>query len=68
MTKKKELRERIARLEKLRPHWAQGFTDDSVAVQCATDALQALWDLLGVDNQTDAVKTLTELIQARRGG
>lgn len=48
----RRLRSQLARLEGLRPHWAQGFTDASVAAQVKTaelvrvaaerDALQAL--------------------------
>ena len=53
-----ELRLRIETLEKLRPHWAQGFTSDSEAAQASTAALSQIWELLGVKNQTEAMKKL----------
>lgn len=54
---------RIVALEKLRPHWAKGYTDDGVAAQCATNALQTLWDLLRAKNQTEAVAELHKLLR-----
>lgn len=61
----RELAERLvkhnAALESLRPHWAQGYTDDGVAAQAATAALSELWQELGVSNQTDAVAALRKL-------
>ena len=55
----------IETLEALRPHWAQGYSDDSVAAQATTAALSQLWKLLGVDNQTAAVQRLTDIVEAR---
>jgi len=52
-------------LESARPHWAQGFTSDSMAAQGFSSALTALWKLLEADNQTDAVGKLTALIAER---
>jgi uncharacterized coiled-coil protein SlyX len=52
---------RLADLERLRPHWAQGWTGDSVAAQVQTSALTQLWKLLGVDTQSEAVGKLTRL-------
>lgn len=54
--------ERVAHLEALRPHWAQGYTSDSIAAQCCLDATLALWKLLGVNNQTEAVIRLRKLL------
>jgi len=50
----------LAAVETQRPHWAKGYTDDSVAAQCAAAALSTLWSLLGVTNQTQAVLALQE--------
>ncbi len=50
-------------LEALRPHWAQGYTDDSIAAQTATAALADIWELLGVDNQTAAMQALRRLVE-----
>lgn len=51
-------------VEKLRPHWAQGWTSDGVAAQVSTAALSQLWELLGTTNQTQAVRAVVELKQA----
>lgn len=55
----------IEALETLRPHWAQGYTTDSVAAQVTTGATLQLWDMLGVTNQTDAVSELQALQNER---
>jgi hypothetical protein len=60
-----ELQQTVTRLEKLRPHWAQGFTSDGVAAQVTTNALQQLWDLLGVQDQTQAIQRLKLLLQLK---
>lgn len=60
------LRGDIATLEKLRPHWAQGYSDDSMAAQAATGALSEIYDLLGVKDQTAAVAALKTLLKAKR--
>ena len=49
-------------LENLRPVWAQGWTDDSMAAQSSGNALAELWKLLGVDSQTAAVDRLRTLL------
>lgn len=49
-------------LESLRPHWAQGYSSDSMAAQAATSALAGMWELLGVDNQTSAMQRLRLLV------
>jgi hypothetical protein len=54
----------IASLETLRPHWAKGYTSDSIAAQTATAALSQLWVLLGADNQTQAMMKLRSLTAA----
>jgi hypothetical protein len=60
-----EVTERQAReieaLEKLRPHWANGYTSDSVAAQASTAALSTVWEMLEVRNQTEAVMKLRRL-------
>jgi len=60
-----QLRERVAELEGMvgvleanRPHWAMGYSKDSIAAQCATSALSELWGLLGVTDQTSAVAAI----------
>ena len=50
-------------LEGLRPVWAQGWTDDSMAAQASGNALAQLWEMLGVQNQTQAVATLKALTE-----
>ena len=54
-------RQSVEALEALRPHWAQGYSSDSVAAQAAVSALSELWRLLCVDNQTTAMGRLREL-------
>lgn len=56
------LHTQVERLEALRPHWAQGHSDDSIAAQHATNALNQLWSLLGAKNQTQAVQELSKLV------
>ena len=48
----------VAALESLRPHWAQGYSSDSLAAQSSSAALSQIWTELGVDNQTDAMEVL----------
>lgn len=48
-------------LESLRPHWAQGYSSDSIAAQASTEALVGIWKILGVNDQTSAVVTLKAL-------
>ena len=50
-------------LETLRPLWAQGYSSDSVAAQASSNALAEIWEILGVNNQTDAMEKLRELVQ-----
>ena len=52
----------IAALESLRPLWAQGYTSDSVAAQCASSALASIWAILKVDNQTETMQKLRQLL------
>lgn len=53
---------KIKGYEQLRPIWAQGHTSEAVAAQVHGAALSQIWDLLGVDNQTDAMANLRELL------
>jgi hypothetical protein len=46
---------------KLRPRWAQGYSSDSVAAQCAQNALYAIFKKLGVSTQTEAMQALDEI-------
>lgn len=55
------LRAQVEHLESLRPHWAKGFSSDSIAAQGQTTALNQLWALLGVKDQTAAVDALKKL-------
>jgi hypothetical protein len=52
-------------LERLRPHWAQGYSSDSMAAQASTAALAGIWEILGVSDQTSAVAALKELTAER---
>ena len=52
---------KIEGLEALRPVWAHGWTDDSVAAQTSSNALSQLWEMLGAKDQTQAVAALEEL-------
>lgn len=56
-----QLNERFYNLEKLRPHWAQGYSSDSMAAQTATSALSKLWEKLGARHQTEACQKLDRL-------
>ena len=65
-----ELEGKIARvesandaLEGLRPVWAQGWTNDSMAAQASGNALAQLWKMLGAQDQTQAVATLKALTE-----
>ena len=46
---------------KLRPRWAQGYSSDSVAAQCAQNALYGIFKKLGVSTQTEAMQALEEM-------
>ena len=59
------LREQAKYYEERRPHWAKGYTSDSVAAQAHLDCTVAMWELLGADNQTQAMATLGSLIRLR---
>lgn len=56
------LQAKVAQLEAMRPHWAQGHTNDGVAAQTSYVALNQLWSLLGAKNQTEAVLLLKALV------
>lgn len=55
-----ELTQEIQGLEALRPHWAKGFSSDSVAAQTQAVALSQIWEALGVKDQTSALMKLKE--------
>lgn len=55
------LRQRLEHAEKMRPLWAQGYSSDSVAAQSMAGALHQLWEMLGAENQTQAVGLLRQL-------
>jgi hypothetical protein len=59
------LRSRVTSLEEACPHWARGFTSDSVAAQTYMAAATALWKELGVGNQGEAMEALRELMASR---
>lgn len=65
VTPARTLRERVNALEQMRPHWAKGYSNDSVAAQVTSAALARLWELLGVTSQTDAVATLIKFTEAK---
>lgn len=56
-----EARQSIKALESLRPHWAQGYSSDSMAAQSKTAALSDIWEALGASNQTEAMGRLRKL-------
>lgn len=56
-------RRTIETLEKFRPHWAKGFTADSVAAQSYMNATLGMWEALGVDNQTAAIDRIRQLLE-----
>lgn len=49
-------------LESLRPHWAKGYSSDSIAAQCQTAALNQIWEHLGVADQTACMEKLHQLM------
>ncbi|MGY2429595.1 hypothetical protein [Pseudomonas tolaasii] len=57
-----ELRNKVEALEAMRPHWAKGYTSDSVAAQGQTSALSQVWEALGVNDQTACILKLRALI------
>lgn len=58
----RRLTDSIAALEKLRPHWAQGHTSDSIAAQVNLAATVGMWEALGVSDQTEAMQRIRDLI------
>jgi hypothetical protein len=49
-------------VESLRPNWVKGYTSDSMAAQGATNALQSVWTLLKVKDQTACMLVLQKLL------
>lgn len=60
-----KLKNKIAHLESMRPHWVKGHTSDSVAAQSSYSALSTIWKLLEVENQTQAVTKLKNLLKGK---
>ncbi|MGF9564140.1 hypothetical protein AAIH70_11555 [Neorhizobium sp. BT27B] len=58
----REAEAKIEALEAMRPHWAKGYSSDSIAAQVSAGSLNQVWKLLGVDNQTAAMMKLRELV------
>jgi hypothetical protein len=58
-----ELKRSNEALESLRPHWAKGYSSDSVAAQTSAAALSQIWRILEVDNQTAAIQKLREILK-----
>lgn len=52
------LRELMDVADRMRPHWAQGYSSDSHAAQVTCAALSEVWDMLGVKNQTECMAKL----------
>ena len=59
----KRLSQHLANAEAMRPHWAQGYSTDSIAAQTTAASLNQVWDMLHVTNQTDCIKELTHLLR-----
>ena len=59
-----ELKQQKEYTELMRPHWAQGYSNDSIAAQASTSALADVWDILGVKNQTACMERLRERFEA----
>jgi hypothetical protein len=57
----KKLKARLETEIELRPRWAQGYSSDSVAAQCAQNALYEIFEKLGVTSQTEAMQALDEI-------
>jgi hypothetical protein len=54
---------RLAAAEALRPQWAMGYTDDSMAAQLSTSALTQIYGVLGVTNQTHCMEKLRAILR-----
>ena len=50
-------------LERFRPEWAKGYSDDSVAAQAYLAATTNIWEVLGVTNQTEALQRIRDLLE-----
>lgn len=60
-----KLAEQVAYFAELRPHWAKGFTSDSVAAQTYLTSTLAMWQLLEATTQTEAISKLISLIELK---
>jgi hypothetical protein len=61
-------RDRAESMETLRPVWAQGWSNDSMAAQASASALAQLWHMLSASNQTEAVVKLRAILAAAEKG
>ena len=57
------LSQQVQVLESLRPVWAMGHTDDDITRSTQAGALAAVWDLLGVSDQTQCMQALKRLLR-----
>ena len=53
-------------LEMLRPQWAMGYTSDSMAAQATAAAIQQVWSFLKVENQSDCMDRIENLVTRSR--
>lgn len=60
------LHDSLQTLEACRPHWAKGFTSDSMAAQAYMTSTIEIWSFLGAENQTQAMQILNELFKESR--
>lgn len=58
-----ELRLSVKTLEDLRPHWAKGYSSDSMAAQASTAALSDIWTAIGASNQTECMDKIASLLE-----
>mgnify|MGYP001585190004 FL=1 len=61
LARENRLKAHVDVLESKRPHWAKGFSSDSIAAQVQTSALSQVWKLLYVDDQTACMGKLQGL-------
>ncbi len=50
-------------MEALRPVWAEGYTDDSLAAQGLGNVVSDYWTLLGVADHTAGMAKIKELLK-----
>lgn len=62
-----KLAKAVEALETLRPVWAQGWSNESMAAQASASALAQLWQMLDASNQTQAVTKLRAVLAELEG-